>query len=156
MQGHRLRLVVDNPGDEPAALASSRRSAATVRSPARHRHETAARPLNAAMRSHRVAVARWAIAHGRTLNLDVLSTVLLARQYQATLEDRPFTEWTRPQLQTFVTTTVPTWLGQRHPGMPDGWTDTLATYLDALADSHALAATASRRVVLQATLSQLA
>lgn len=161
MQGRRLRLVVDNPHHDGrgsaqsldgAAVAESR---ATVSPTASHRHEPAGRPLNAAMRSHRVAIARWAIARGRTLNLEVLSTILLARQYQATLDDRPFTEWTRPQLQMFVTTSLPTWLGTRHPGMPEGWTDTLATYLDALADSKALTASSSRRVVLQATLSQL-
>ena len=95
--------------------------------------------LDPALRQHRLEVARWALAHGRPLNLDSITVVLAARRHEAALEHRPFTRWSTTSLLTFLFGTCVQWCEAQGVARPATCGETLLTYLDHLADTGQLA-----------------
>ena len=100
--------------------------------------------LSPDLRAHRVEVSRWALAHGRPLNLDAITVVLAVRQFEADTDGRPFTWWTTQRLIAFLWGSATEWCDVRGVELPDGLNETLWTYLSFLDRTKMLAGGSSR------------
>jgi hypothetical protein len=100
--------------------------------------------LDDALREHRRAVSRYALAEGRPLNLDAITAILAAKQVEAEHDGRPFTRWTTDGLVGFLWGTVVEWCTARGLGLPAGTAESLWTYLTFLDDTGELASGSAR------------
>jgi hypothetical protein len=88
---------------------------------------------------HRRAVARWALAQGRPLNLDAITVILAVREFEADTDGVPFTRWTTRGLVGFLWGSAISWCDAREIEVPTGLNESLWTYLSFLAAEHELA-----------------
>ena len=113
-------------------------------------------PLDPTLRALRCEIARWALNHGRPLNLDAVTVILAARHAEAVVEGRPFNRWTTNTVLTFLFGTADDWcLRQRLP-TPPHLGESLLTYIAFLAEAGVLAPGSSTPRQLQNTISDLA
>lgn len=105
---------------------------------ARHRVQ-----LDAELRHHRCAVARWALENGRPLNIDAITVILAARHAEAAIERRAATRWTTRTVLTFFFGSVEQWCTQAGVTVPDHLGESLHTYLQFLSAHGVLASGSS-------------
>lgn len=104
------------------------------------------------LRHHRCQVARHALRVGRPLNLDAITLILAAKQFESRAEGRPFTRWTRRGLVGFLWGTATEWAARHAVEVPDTTAETLWTYLGFLDDQGAFAAGSAPIAELRAEL----
>ena len=97
-----------------------------------HRLARSVLPLDSRLRNHRVEIARWALEHGATLNLDALTVILATKAHTSALERRPFTKWTTRQVFLFLLDAVQRHANQAGLAVPPHLGESLHTYLAAL------------------------
>jgi regulator of extracellular matrix RemA (YlzA/DUF370 family) len=95
--------------------------------------------LDATLRHHRCEVARYALRTGRPLNLDAITLILAAKQFESVAERRPFTRWTRRGLVGFLWGTASEWATRHGVELPESTAETLWTYLGFLDEQGQLA-----------------
>jgi hypothetical protein len=100
--------------------------------------------LDGPLREHRCAVARYALAKGRPLNLDAITAILSAKELECETERHPFTRWTTDGLVTFLWGTVAEWCATRGIAIPPSTAESLWTYLTFLDDTGELASGSAR------------
>ncbi len=112
--------------------------------------------LDPTLRALRHEVARWALQHGRPLNLDAVTIVLAARHHEALVEGRHFNRWTANSVLTFLFGTADEWCDRNRVQRQAHLGETLLTYIDFLAAAGVLAPGSSRITVLRSTIRDLA
>ena len=108
--------------------------------------------LPADLRQQRCDVARWALEHGRPLNLDAITVVLGAKRFESTLDGRPFTRWTSAGVLTFLLGSATEWMSQQCIERPDSFGETLYSYLSYLGDRELLSSGSSEHHLLLAAV----
>ena len=101
-------------------------------------------PLPEDLRQHRCDVARYALAEGLPLNLDAITVVLAAKQFESSTDRRPFTRWTSTHLMGFLWGTVVDWCRLTDVAVPPSTAESLWTYLTFLFEQGELASGSSR------------
>ena len=108
--------------------------------------------LSPTLAHHRRAVARWALAQGRPLNLDAVTVILAVREFEAEADRAPFTRWTTQGLVGFLWGSAISWCESRDVEVPSGLTESLWTYLSYLASERELAAGSASLAALREVL----
>ena len=101
-------------------------------------------PLPAELRQQRCEVARYALAEGLPLNLDAITVVLAAKQFESSTDGRPVTRWTSTHLMGFLWGTVVDWCRTSDVAVPAATAESLWTYLTFLFERGELASGSSR------------
>jgi len=89
--------------------------------------------LTPQQRAVRTAAARWALSTGRPLNLDATTVILAAKEFEASVDGRPFNRWSASGSVTFLWATVPEFCSARSVQVPAGLAESLWTWFDFLA-----------------------
>jgi hypothetical protein len=121
-----------------------------------HRPPRTAVRLQPTLRSLRCEVARWALAHGRPLNLDAVTVILAARHQEALVEGWPFNRWTADSVLTFLFGTADDWCDRSGVARPTHLGESLLTYVDFLDASGVLSPGSSHVTLLRSTITDLA
>lgn len=108
--------------------------------------------LDGKLREHRCAVARYALASGRPLNLDAITAILAAKEIESESDRHPFTRWTTDGLVSFLWGTVAEWCTARGIALPASTAESLWTYLTFLDEAGELASGSARIDRLQEAL----
>ena len=124
-------LISPTPRPTPSHPATRRRVAQQRMSPC-------SAALSSAHLAHRAAVARWALANGRSINLTALTLLIGTKQADASVSKVPFTCWTDRSLDDFLYEHVPIWAMQHSVHVPPSFAETLFVYIDALAHTGGL------------------
>jgi hypothetical protein len=108
--------------------------------------------LSPVLTRHRRAVARWALAQGRPLNLDAVTVILAVREFEADADRAPFTRWTTQGLVGFLWGSAISWCESREIEVPVGLNESLWTYLSYLAAERELASGSASLAALREVL----
>lgn len=108
--------------------------------------------LDDTLRRHRCEVARYALRAGRPLNLDAITLILAAKQFESNAERRPFTRWTRRGLVGFLWGTASEWATRHGVALPESTAETLWTYLGFLDEQDQFASGSAPLAELRAEL----
>ena len=141
-------LISPTPRPTPSHPATRRRVAQQRMSPC-------SAALSSAHLAHRAAVARWALANGRSINLTALTLLIGTKQADASVSKVPFTCWTDRSLDDFLYEHVPIWAMQHSVHVPPSFAETLFVYIDALAHTGGLHPKSSSVTDLHAMVAHL-
>lgn len=108
--------------------------------------------LTAEQRAVRTAAARWALSSGRPLNLDAATVILAAKEFEASVDGRPFNRWSASGAVTFLWATVPEFCAARNVSVPAGLAESLWTWFDFLAHHRQFASGSSTLAALREVL----
>ncbi len=108
--------------------------------------------LSAEQRAVRTAVARWALSSGRPLTLDAATVILASKEFEASVDGRPFNRWSASGTVTFLWATVPEFCAARNVVVPAGLAESLWTWFDFLAHHRQFASGSSTMGALREVL----
>lgn len=108
--------------------------------------------LSAEQRAVRAAAARWSLGKGRPLNLDALTVILAAKEFESAVDGRPYHRWSASGAVTFLWATVPEFCAARNVQVPVGLAESLWTWFDFLAHHRQFASGSSTLGALREVL----
>lgn len=111
--------------------------------------------LDPTLRAIRREIARWALANGRSLNLDALTVILAARRDESVREGAPFNRWTANSVLVFLFGTADDWCDRHGVARQPYLGESMRTYVDFLAAERVLANGSSPIRLLRSTIDSL-
>lgn len=128
-----LRLLPDgSPSPARTRGVQPTVAGATQRQLIRRRQARAHTDFPPELRAHRTAVCRWALANGRSLSVEALSLVLVAKYVVMAECQRTFTEWTEWHVDHLFDEALPKVCAQRRVAPPAALGEAVWVYLEAL------------------------
>ncbi len=108
------------------------------RKPASATHVRSRLPLTAPLRQHRCQVARWALEHGATLDLDALTVILSVRSVTHAFPSPAFDVWDTADVAAFLWNEAAGLCLELSVELPSSCAETLWTYFSFVRSTGAI------------------